>query len=101
MRRLVIPMLTLLLGACSSIGPDTAKVEDISIPSITPKVVAELPDTPLVVAGKLAVATEPLKVPGELYLPKNAATPVANTTRPFRRATAPPWPRRTGRASSP
>jgi dienelactone hydrolase len=76
MRRLIIPMVTLVLAACSSVGPETAKVEDISIPSITPAVGADLPGTPLIVSGKLTVATQPLNVPGELYLPKNATTPM-------------------------
>ena len=76
MRRMMIPMMSLLLAACFSLGPETAKVEELSIPSITPAVGPELPDKPLVVAGKLAVASQPLNVPGELYLPKNAPLPM-------------------------
>jgi dienelactone hydrolase len=77
MRSMIIPMMmSLLLAACSSLGPDTAKVEELSIPSITPAMSAELPDKPLVVAGKLTVSSQPINVPGELYLPKNAPAPM-------------------------
>ena len=77
MRRVITPMLSLLLLAgCSSLGPETAKMEELSIPSMTPTVGRELPDTPLVVAGKLNVPSQPLNLPGELYLPKNAPTPM-------------------------
>jgi dienelactone hydrolase len=76
MRHTIIPLLSLLLAACSSLSPDTAKLEELSIPSMTPTVGAELPDTPVIVAGKLAVPAKPVTVPGELYLPKEAATPM-------------------------
>ena len=49
-------MLALLVAACSSVGPETATVEDLSIPSMTPAVGREWPDKPLFVAGKLTVA---------------------------------------------
>jgi dienelactone hydrolase len=76
MRRMIIPMMSLLLAACSSLGPETAKVEDLSIPSITPAVGPDLLDKPVIVAGKLTVPSQPLKVPGELYLPKNTPSPM-------------------------
>jgi dienelactone hydrolase len=76
MRRMIIPMLSLLVAACSSVGPETAKVEELSIPSMTPAVGREWPSTPLFVAGKLTVPSQPLAVPGEFYLPKNAPTPM-------------------------
>jgi dienelactone hydrolase len=76
MRHAIIPLLALLVAACSSVGPETATVEDLSIPSMTPAVGRDWPDKPLFVAGKLTVASQPLNLPGELYLPKNAPTPM-------------------------
>jgi dienelactone hydrolase len=76
MRPMILALLSLLVAGCSSMGPETAAVEELTILSFTPATGPDLPVTPLVVDGKLTVTSKPLEIPGELYLPKQAAQPM-------------------------
>ena len=76
MRLMIVALAMLLLAGCASTGPETAKVETLSIPSITPEVGRELSARPLVRDGKLTVPAKPVDIPGDLYVPAQAATPM-------------------------
>jgi dienelactone hydrolase len=67
---------TVLLAACASTGSQTAKVETLSIPSITPEVGRELPAQPLVAGDKLTVPTKRVDIPGDFYVPQHATVPM-------------------------
>ena len=76
MRRTILALKTLFLAGCAAATEETVTDDALSIPSFTPKVGRDWPSRPLFVDGKLTVPTTPVNIPGELYVPEHAATPM-------------------------